>query len=87
MKSSAGSPGSFGFEEQDAIQYASWGVDFLKQVDCCGLGLGLALGRLGLGFWSVFFGLGVDFLSTAIESCGRGPRSRSWSWSGSWPWP
>jgi alpha-galactosidase len=30
----AGFPGSYGFEEQDANQWASWGVDFLKYDYC-----------------------------------------------------
>ena len=35
-KTCAGYEGSYGHEEQDAITYASWGVDFLKY-DLCGL--------------------------------------------------
>eukprot|EP01102_Stenamoeba_stenopodia_P008346 TRINITY_DN2398_c0_g2_i1.p1 TRINITY_DN2398_c0_g2~~TRINITY_DN2398_c0_g2_i1.p1 ORF type:complete len:422 (+),score=74.11 TRINITY_DN2398_c0_g2_i1:58-1323(+) len=30
----AGRPGSFGFEEIDALTYAQWGVDFLKEDSC-----------------------------------------------------
>jgi alpha-galactosidase len=33
-----GRPGSLNFEEQDAKDYASWGVDFLKYDDCGGDG-------------------------------------------------
>jgi alpha-galactosidase len=33
-KTCAGYPGSFGFEEQDAATWASWGVDFLKYDYC-----------------------------------------------------
>lgn len=33
-KTCAGYPGSLGFEEQDAQQYAKWGIDYLKYDNC-----------------------------------------------------
>ena len=34
VKTCAGYPGSLGFETEDANQYASWGVDYLKYDNC-----------------------------------------------------
>jgi len=33
-KTCQGKPGSLGYEEKDAMTYASWGVDYLKYDNC-----------------------------------------------------
>jgi alpha-galactosidase len=66
-------PGSFGFEEQDARRWASWGVDFLKY-DYCNApeDQGSALERY-TRMGQALRGAGREFLFSLCEWGGRNP--------------
>lgn len=67
-------PGSFGFEEQDAALFASWGVDFLKYDYChAPAEQHVAIER-------------YTAMGQALENCGRPILFSACEWGGRAPW-
>ena len=71
-KTCAGRPGSQGYEEQDACQYAAWGVDYLKYDWCHTEGLAAQPA--------------YKKMRAALESAGRPIVFSICEWGGSEPW-
>jgi len=71
-KTCAGRPGSQGYEEQDARQYAAWGVDYLKYDWCHTEGLAAQPA--------------YKKMRAALESAGRPIVFSICEWGGSEPW-
>ena len=70
----AGYPGSFGFEEQDAALWASWGIDFLKY-DYCSAPTDQETARDRYGrMGAALRGTGREILFSLCEWGGRGPQ-------------
>jgi alpha-galactosidase len=72
LKTCAGRPGSWGFEYQDAKQYAAWGVDYLKY-DWCMAGEQHAP-------------TSYYIMSRALQASGRDIVLSICEWGGSKPW-
>jgi alpha-galactosidase len=70
----AGHPGSLGFEERDAVQWASWGIDFLKY-DYCAAPDSQAVARdRYTAMAKALAATGREFLYSICEWGGRAPQ-------------
>jgi alpha-galactosidase len=69
----AGYPGSYGFEDQDAQLWASWGIDFLKYDYCCAPGDQATAIRRYSRMGEALRKTGREFLFSLCEWGGRSP--------------
>lgn len=79
-KTCAGRPGSQGYEYQDALQYARWGVDYLKY-DWCNTGTGAAQRNPREAYTTMRNALKAAGRPIVFSICEWGD-SKPWEWAG-----